>query len=122
SIYRTRVLVSMDEASSRDGVFDPVRIDRPAASSPATSYRPLATFLYRQKYRPVDLRHPPRAPAPPDASSAFPKSDPDGPEKSYSDERPHLSTRCATCLRRRIHTARCLSRASNATCFRPVPV
>src|SRR6185369_12361188 len=96
SIYKTLSQVSTDAASNRAGACRRANTDPRGASSPATSYRPRATSPYRQKYRPA--HHPAQqlGHAPPGASSAFPRSDPDAPETSCSDvlRRPSTRSRC----------------------------
>src|ERR1041385_7795210 len=101
----------MDGASNTAAESHLVKNHRPAWSAPTTSYKPRATSLYPQKYRPADRPVPRHARARPGASSAFRKSDPDGPETSCSGELPHPSTRCATYLDRSTRKAEFLFRA-----------
>src|SRR6202008_688917 len=113
----TLSLVSKGGASSRVCACRPARTCQPDASSQAIFCKPRATFSCRQKYHLAYRQGQPRARARPDASSAFPKSDPGVREKSCSDERLRPSTRCATCPYQQIRTAQYLSRASATILF-----
>src|SRR6185295_6885531 len=110
AIYKTRVPVSRGAASNKVDACRPVKTYLPAASWPTTSDKPDATSPYRQTHRRCYLQVQLCARVPPGASNAFPKSDPDGPEKSCSDARPRHSTKCATCPGRWTRKARRLSR------------
>src|SRR5688572_32881085 len=114
--------VSTAGASSRAAASRPANACLPIGSLPATFDIRRATSQYQQKCRRPDPLVPPRALAPPDASSAYPRWDPDGPGRSYSDEHPRLSTRSATCQDRLIRKARCLFCGRAATSSRSDPV
>src|ERR1700730_7502529 len=92
---KTPVPVSMDEASSRGGACHRANTDRQAASWPAIFYKRHATSLCQRRHR----RHCHRvrlfSRAPPDASSAFPRSDLDARGRSCSGALLRLSTRFA---------------------------
>src|SRR6185369_14603079 len=113
--------VSKGATSNTAGAFRPAKTYLPDASSPAIFYKPRATSACRQKYHPACHPAQPRAHAPPGASNAYPRSDPDAPEKSCSDVRRHLSTRSASYPDLQTHKARFLSHASSPTPCRPGP-
>src|SRR3569832_369937 len=112
----------MDAASSMVYASRPANTFPLGASSRATFYKPHATSSYQQKCHPACRQHPRRAHAQPGASNASPRSDPDAPEKSCSDARPHLSTRCASYPDLQTYKARLLFHASSPTQIRCGPI